>query len=237
MTPDQRFPALLRESPADPGRGPACPDEHLIAAYVDGAIEENSSRTTVEVHLADCDHCLALVGLLSRERLLEDAEPVPERAFARAVSLVQAKPARYGISMPQWAVAAVVLVSLGSLVRVSQEATSPHVAPAGETAPTTRATASQTQALTVLSPSAGATIHADDLAVRWTTVPGSRYYDVRVVTDEGGVVSEQKVVGNEWRPGTLLGLHPGSDYFVRVDAFIADDKTVSSKHIAFRIAQ
>lgn len=236
MTPDKLAAMLRNHRAVDPGHGPACPDEHLIAAYVDGALT-GDSRDGIEVHLADCGHCLALVGLLSRERLSDADDTASGLAIARAPAHVRPESGRRAGSVPQWAAAAVVVIALGALVRLSQPPGPTADSATGPNAPTTRAAAASTHGLTVLSPGAGATVTVDELAVRWTPVPGSRYYDVRVVTDAGDVVSEQQVTGNEWRPTNQLALQPGAEYFVHVDAFIADDKTVSSEHVAFRVAE
>ena len=139
--------------------------------------------------------------------------------------------------MPQWAAAAVVVVALGALVRLSQPLGPTADSATGLNAPTTRAAAASTHGLTVLSPGAGATVAVNELAVRWTPVPGAHYYDVRVVTDAGDVVTEQQVTGNEWRPTNPSALQPGTEYFVHVDAFITDDKAISSEHVAFRVAE
>jgi len=234
MTPES-LPSILRSgSAADPGRGPVCPDEHTIAAYVDGTLGADS-REGIEVHLADCDHCLALVGLLSRERAVVATEPVAELALARAQALIRPQSRRRGSSAPQWAAAAAVVVAVASLVRLSQPVAPIEIANDGSNAPTTRAAAADSQGLTVLSPRPGATVSANALAVRWTPVPGSHYYEVRVVTDAGDVVTEEHVSGTAWRPKDPASLQSGVEYFVHVDAFVADDKSVSSDHVPFRV--
>jgi hypothetical protein len=189
------------------------------------------------VHLADCKHCLALVGLLSRKREAHTTEPASEYEIARAHAFV--RPGfRFGTrSVPQWAAAAVVVIAMAALIRMSQPLGPMDGATDESDAPTTRAITARAPALTLLSPSPGAAVSAAQLTVRWTPVPGSRYYDVRVVTDAGDVVTDQQVTGNEWRPADKSALQPGTEYFVHVDAFIADDKTVSSEHVAFRIAE
>jgi hypothetical protein len=230
-----RLLSILRSRPAvDPGRGPACPDEHLIAAYVDGTLV-GDGRDGIEAHLADCGHCLALIGLLSRERTGDATEPASELAITRAHALVQPVVRRQRSPVPQWAAAAVLVVALASLVRLSQPVAPTAITTDGPEVPTTRAAAAETQGLKVLSPQPNATVSANELAVRWTPVPGSRYYDVRVVSDAGDVVTEVHVAGTSWRPQDPASLQPGVDYFVHVDAFVADDKSVSSDHVPFRV--
>lgn len=80
---------LLRAADSRPReRTPGCPDEQLVAAYVDGRVSPRE-REIVEAHLADCAHCLALVGLLARQEWLDHAAQVPETTLARARRLAQ----------------------------------------------------------------------------------------------------------------------------------------------------
>lgn len=235
MTPDE-LPSLLSASPANSGEhGPACPDEHAISAYVDGALD-SESRGLLQTHLADCGHCLALVGLLSRERSVDTAEQPSEAAIVRARALGRPGLRRERYTVPQWAAAAVVLIAVAALLRLSQP-----LGPADESgvrtdARTTRSAPANAINLQLLDPVPGATVSTRHLTVRWTPVPGAHYYDVRVVTDAGDVVTEEHVAGTEWRPTHLAALRPGTEYFVHVDAYISDDKAVSSEHVAFHVS-
>jgi hypothetical protein len=107
-------------------------------------------------------------------------------------------------------------------------------APSGERA--TRASPTATPVLQVLYPTAGVTLETPELRFRWSAVAGSRYYEVHIVSDSGDLIREQRVFGTEWRPKDQLELVPDADYFVQVDAFPADGKTVSSEHVSFRVA-
>jgi hypothetical protein len=88
----------------------------------------------------------------------------------------------------------------------------------------------------LLSPGAGAVVNARELAFRWSDVPGTPFYELRIVTDAGDVVIRQQVTGTSWRPPAQLRLQPGAEYFVHVDAYPAGDKTVSTDHVPFRIS-
>ena len=106
---------LRRAGTGHPDRTPACPDEQRIAAYVDGTLEPGE-REPLELHLADCDACVALVGLLSRQRDTVDFDAVPELAIARARKLVNpgagdGQPRRWHRYAPHWAAAAIVIIS------------------------------------------------------------------------------------------------------------------------------
>ena len=85
-------------------------------------------------------------------------------------------------------------------------------------------------------PAENAIVEANELAVRWRAVPGSRYYELRIVTDAGDLVWQERVTGTDWTPGAKLTLQPGAEYFVRIDAFVDDAKPISSEHVLFKVA-
>ena len=235
MTPED-LPSLLSASLAEPsGRGTECPDEHQIAAYVDGTLATETTAG-LETHIADCDHCLALVGLLSREREIPATEAVSNARVAHVDELARPEPRVGTRSVPQWAAAAVVVIAMAALIRLTQSPGPTENSTEGSDATTTRSAAATVPDLTLLSPTPGVDVNSGQLTVRWTPVPGTHYYDVRVVTDAGDVIAEEHVGGTEWRLSDPAVLQPGAEYFVHVDAFIADDKTVSSQHVAFRVA-
>ena len=160
MTPED-LPSLLRALRQENSeRRPDCPDEHLIAAYVDGALGDDR-REGIGEHLADCGHCLALVGLLSRERTANASQPVAELVVAPDQSRVRLESRRTGSSTPQWAAAAVVVVALGALVRLSQPMYPTGHSTTGSNAPTTRTAAASTHGLTLLSPRRGCHRHRE----------------------------------------------------------------------------
>ena len=87
----------------------------------------------------------------------------------------------------------------------------------------------------ILAPSSGILGERDGFVIRWTEVPGSLYYEIRVVTDAGNLLSEARVENTEWIIGGDLNLEPGREYFIRVDAYLADAKTIRSEHVPFRL--
>ena len=60
---------------------------------------------------------------------------------------------------------------------------------------------------------------------------------LRIVTDAGDVVVQERVAGTNWQPEARLDLRPGAEYFVLVDAYPEGDKAVSSHHVPFRITE
>ena len=219
----------------DRGRSPACPDELEIAGYVDGMLGASACEP-LERHLADCGHCLALVALLSRERDSEAVETAPAAVVAPARAPVTTRPPRRWLLAPQWAAAAALVLAVPLLLQLGRNPDRGVEGQGRPGLPATRNLGSGAAALQVLAPRAGTVVDAGHLAFSWATVPGSPYYDVRVVTDAGDVVIQERVTGTTWRPPAGLPLQPGAEYFVHVDAYPSGNKAVSSDHVPFRVA-
>ena len=231
MTPEELSALLKTRGAASPERGRSCPDEHSIAAYVDGALGVEA-RQQLEDHLADCSHCLALVGLVSGE--LEDggSATVPDASVARARTLARPGSRRRVPLPPQWAAAATVVLAVGLLLLMAQPR-NPSDSDTRSGSPATRT--AQSPGPQLLSPAEGATIDGTQLTVRWSGVAGARYYEVRLLTAAGDVVSDGQVSGTEWRPPNRAALRPDQEYFVHVDAFVSEGKAVGSEYVSFRV--
>lgn len=213
-----------------------CPDEHRIAGYVDGGLSP-PDREQVAAHLADCTHCLELVALLCTTRDAAVGDPAPhESVIGRVQTSHTPRPTQRRWTVPSWAAAAAVLmlaVPLGlQLVRVNGQSEPAN----GREQPATR-TAVSDSGLQILAPRPDAAVDAKRLSIRWTGIPGSPYYDVRIVTDAGDIVTEHRVNGTTWLVPPEIVLEPGTDYFVHVDAYPQGDKAVSSGHVPFRVAE
>ena len=70
---DQLLEALKTEPPSETlaGPGPECPDDEVLAAYLDGSLEGEEGET-IEAHIADCDHCILSVEVLGSTRITDD---------------------------------------------------------------------------------------------------------------------------------------------------------------------
>jgi len=226
---DKKLHELFRQTaPGALERTPSCPDEHDVASYVDATIEP-AARGNLERHLADCERCLLLVGAVAR--LETDAtDGASDVTLERARRLVPASAHRWAVYVPHLAAAAVLVLAVGILFNVLQK-------PPAQSESDYRATRGTTARpdLQITSPSAGAGVDANDLVVRWTEMPGARYYLVLIVTDSGALVTEQRVTDAEWRPGTGVRLEPGEDYYVRVEAYPAVGPSTGSIHIPFSV--
>lgn len=235
MDPEHLTSLLAVAAEGEPTQASACPDEHHIAGYVDGGLDE-VARQQVELHLADCGHCLGLVGLLCRERDAGVIEPVPAGVAAQAPARVTDRPQRRWRLAPQWAAAAALVLAVPLLLLVDRNLDRDAEGQGRPDPPATRTFASPVAGLQVLSPGAGTAVDTRRLSFRWTEVSGTPYYDVRIVTDAGDVVIRQRVTGTTWRPPAELDLQPGAEYFVHVDAYPSGDKAVSSDHVPFRVS-
>jgi anti-sigma factor RsiW len=235
MSPEHLTSLLAAGTAADPTRSSACPDEHQIAGYVDGGLDD-AAREQLALHLADCRHCLALVGLISRERDADAIEPVPHDVVAPTRARAAKESQRRWRLAPQWAAAAALVLAVPLLLQLGR---SPDRGPEGQgrpEPPATRTVASPATGLQLLSPGAGTAVETRRLAFRWTEIAGTPFYDVRIVTDAGDVVIQQRVTGTTWRPPAQLDLQPGAEYFVHIDAYPSGDKAVSSDHVPFRVS-
>ena len=215
-----------------------CPDDHQLAAYVDGELA-SEARERFEQHLADCDSCIGRVGFLSRLRDTEPAERVPELLLARARRLGNAPrhaENRYG---RHWAAAAAVVLAVTGVLYSNSMFEVPAPVPNGEvaTSRTSPTVMESTLVPRVLSPSDGSTVDPDRVIFSWTGVPGSLFYDVHIVNDEGDLVWQARVTDTRWGPNTDMPLSAGAEYFVRVDAYLAEAKTLSSDHVVFKVSE
>jgi anti-sigma factor RsiW len=237
MTHDELEKHLRTASGGTRAGKPGCLGEQQLAAYADGTLPE-ADREPLQAHLADCAACLSLVGLLARDEGDEAVQEIPETVLARARALATPTSRPWYQQAPQWAAAALVLLALPVVLHVARSPDAiPDVANEATTPATERSTRSLgggVPALEVLQPAAGARVAPGRLSVRWTAIPSSDYYEVRIVDEAGALVAEQRVVATEWQPDSAVELRPGSDYYVHVEAHHSGGKTVGSAHVPFR---
>ncbi len=236
---------LIRIMSADAaGRTPNCPDDLELAAAADGQLSEESMQE-LTLHLADCDSCTAQLGLLKRLHESEPEQQVTEFVLARA--------RRMGVNSkrptirhaPRWAAAAVIVLAV-SLV-FNWNLPSPDGSEAMNTAADLGSRVIEQRQIRnlnldvhgprVLAPSNGAMVDPGGLVFSWSEIPGSLYYDVRIVTDEGDLLWRTQVEETKLGLPDNLQLEPGTEYFFRVDAYLASAKRVSSQHVLFSIGE
>ena len=101
----------------------------------------------------------------------------------------------------------------------------------------TRTLLSSPLSLQVLTPEPGVVADPDELIFRWHAVDDSLHYDLRIVTASGDLVTEQRVQHTEWKLSDKLELDPGAEYFVRIDAYLPDARTVSAERVRFVVSE
>ena len=87
-----------------------------------------------------------------------------------------------------------------------------------------------------MSPAEAATLARKDLEFRWHAVPGSLYYEIDLVTDDGTSVWHSRVEGTSARPPDGAKFDAGAKYFVWIKAFLSSGETVKSAAVSFHIA-
>ena len=227
----------LRTQAATPG--PTCPDDHQIAAAIDGELNW-TDRDTFDRHVADCDFCIGKIGTLNGLRAVEVVDAIPDITLARARRLAK----RTGINRhaPRWAAAAVVILAITfTFDRYSNDNTGPESSssslPPVATVRQSRNIDPDALKPRILTPHEGAVIDASKTLFRWAEIPGSLYYDIRIVTGEGDMVWQDRVDDTEWVLPGHFELEPGAQYYVRVDAYLAEAKSISSRHLLFTVKE
>src|SRR5215467_13342409 len=78
-------PSLFESKAQEPyGRRWNCPDDHTIAAYVDGRLGDKKAR--LEAHLSKCERCRsAVAGVVRMQRGLDQLPDPPLEVVQRAI--------------------------------------------------------------------------------------------------------------------------------------------------------
>jgi hypothetical protein len=253
---DEDLAAMLFENGRNqklPIRGWACPADHLIAAYADGALDERS-KARLEEHLADCPHCRLIVADVIRAQMQLDLPEPPHELMRKAVGTALQGPASWGrIWVRLGALASIVLV--GTLAVVFRDpgqviVLSPPALPPAPVIAKSEAVAVPREPVhdiirkprttdpvpTILFPMRNSVVKSDRLQIRWKAIPQSQYYGIRVVTSDGDLVwDNQTEKSTLWLPSDAA-LKEGS-YFVWVTANLADGRIAKSPPVRFLVKQ
>jgi len=87
---------------------------------------------------------------------------------------------------------------------------------------------------TLIFPREGSTIEMGQ-PIRWKPVIDVSFYEVNVVTEDGGSAFNERTNSTQFQLHTAE-LRPGRKYFVRVVAHLKFDRTVTSDLVGFRVA-
>ncbi len=210
-------------------RQPACPDDYRLASYMDGGLSERDHHT-FETHLADCSFCMERIGILGRARESETSGSVlkPVNALANK---------RPNWQRPRWATAALLVLAVGFFTDQLSTSRTPASSDkfAKPSAVNERYVKPSSAIPEITFPLENSAVAREDLDFEWKLVPDGLFYDIRIVSDDGELITQQRVWDTHWSLPANFTLHPGAEYFVRVDAFVSEGKAISSEHIAFRI--
>jgi hypothetical protein len=227
---------LLRTSREVPERTAFCPREDQITTYFDGRLEEQVSSILVR-HVAECRYCQAQLGNLARLQSNNQQTRAPGPVLADAKRLIKSFPPSRIRFSPTWAAAAVVVLAVSTIITLgpipgSSPGLSRPATPAVSSVPRSiRAFDATAPVFSIGSPTDGTTINPDGLTIRWSEMPDTLHYEVRVVDLAGGIVWSERTEGTESHPPVDQFLQSGESYYVRVDAYLARAKTVSSDHV------
>jgi hypothetical protein len=213
-----------------------CPDDEKLAALFHNKAGQQSGEV-FNRHLSDCPYCRARTGVIAQAQSVSETEDVPPEMLEKAIRLVDATPAKQRRQAPLWAAAAIVAVALAVVFDPQTEPAAINEIPATVTEPRPLRNIDQISPRPmILAPANGTQVSKDQLLLRWTRVPGSLYYDVRLVDARGFVLWTDRVQDTERRilPAELQ-LAVEQPYFVRVDAYLAEAKSVGSEHVLFTI--
>lgn len=226
-------------------RRPDCPDDYQLAALVDKQLPGEAGKQ-IALHLSDCNYCTTQVSLLKRLHGPVPEKPVDEFVIARANRMGKNKKRPTIRYVSRWASAAVIVLAISLIFRwnLSDQDTSDAIntiiPDPGSQVTEQRLTRNLNPDILeprILSPSNGAKVQPEALTFSWSEVPGSLYYDVRIVTDEGDLIWQAQAEGTEVGLPEQLHLKPDTEYFFRVDAYLASAKRISSKHVLFSIRE
>lgn len=227
-----------------------CPDEARLAAYADQR-DAPDARRKLQGHLADCAYCRGQVAFLMQ---VEEKAPVeaPAGLIARAKLLTE-RPGHSRQPIFQWGAAAAAVAclvvaanlwvrqpepdtrSVAAPAKVAVPATSPAPTPVPTPPQRTVRGGPLAAAPEPVFPRPDSTIARQDLEFRWKEIPGSLFYEVRVVTADGDVLWEAKAQGTAIRPPHDLALTAGQKYFVWIRAHLPEGKALQSRASAFTI--
>ena len=223
----------LRAVARNARRGPDCLDDYELASLLAASVG-TEMRGKLEEHLSECSYCLERVaGLVSPGSETENTE-VPEPTLHRARELV--RPLHGAGYLARWASAAVIVLALGLLYvnRAEFSGNNPAATSNPDALRQSRSLGDHNVRPRILAPSPGSHLSARGGTIDWTEVNGSLYYDVLVLSLDGEIISESRVTQPHWDvPAGLL--QAGADYYVRVDAFLAEATRLSSKHVLFSV--
>ena len=214
-------------------RTSGCPEEVLIAGYVDGNLSPEE-RSQLEDHLATCRYCLGQLAVLSRLQSVDDTpSTVPESILVSAKQISEPESrSKIGNSRGWAAVAAAagLAAMLGLAVWLPKGGEAPELE-----SPEVRSVASAATGVVVHQPREAEVLSAGAILFRWSEVPNALSYQLRLVTSGGEIVWQTESEKTWVKLPTEIRLVPGSTHFVLVRALLHDGKTLRSAAVGFQV--
>ena len=177
---------------------------------------------------------LAVVAVLRQGPIMQAPATTP---IPGAVSAVPARPAEPRSSSSGTIPPAANLQPPAGVTVPPAARRKPPAGAAKPAPPTVRNSAPAVRTLSVVFPAEAATLTRKDLEFRWHAVPGSLYYEIDLVTDDGTSVWHSRVEGTGARPPDGVKLDAGAKYFVWVKAFLSGGETIKSAAVSFGIGK
>jgi hypothetical protein len=202
-----------------------CPDEMRLAAYLDGGLGADD-RARLERHLADCDACLGQVSAVTRLRGADLAEVTPG-LLARARGLVPAQSARP--TQWRWVAPLAATACAGILLTIWMK---PHQVAIPASVRTSSVSATSPR---LVMPLEGAVLPQGAIEFRWTPIDHALFYEIRVLSDDGGRAWEARADATTARPPADLRFRSGQKYYVSVNAWLPEGKTLRSPVVGFQV--
>jgi hypothetical protein len=223
------------EGPRSGSRGWKCPQDGVIAAYLDG-VADGPVKTQIESHLVDCEHCRGLVADVVRLRRF-NAPALPLGLMQKAIALAAPKSKRTRwILLPAAAVAGTAFVVIAALMlRSSQQVIVPSPTLNRPDRDVVRKLAPSGVLPTLIFPKRDNVVTREQLEFKWKPVPRSRYYEIHMVTSEGDLVWHGQSDRAVLRFPDDLILKDGP-YFVWISAYLDDGRIQKSSPVRFLVA-
>lgn len=230
------------------GRKWSCPEDEMLAAYVDGALG-GIRKTRVEFHLSGCLHCRLLVAETVKAQREMDLPLPPGELKQKAIRLAEPRTAvKRWIWVPAGALVALAVLLLATAVMRKPESlivqtppspsvtlmakSKPALAPGTPVREIERKRTSTELLPRIVLPQPNSVVAGEQLKFGWKSIPHSRYYEVRVVTTEGDLVWEVQTEKSDIQPPSDLHMQAGS-YFVWITAYLADGQIAKSLPVKF----
>ena len=216
-------------------RSSDCADAAALAAFVDRNLPE-ADHEAVRMHVQRCDACFdAVTQLLGLKG--QSLPELPGYLSRHAIRVGTREPGRAGFRAWKWAGATAALAAsllIGAGLWVNRGAV---VELPGEDPQTTtlRGGTEPGENLVLVFPSEGARLVPGRVRFAWEALPGAVAYSVRLVDESGTLVWNTRVTAETAaHPEPEL---PAGDYFVSIQALLADGRSVTGDFVRFSVTR